>query len=302
MSALVVVKPITITDAILTSSTVTEADYSAWSSATTYALGSRVIIVATHKIYESLQASNLNKDPLTQPLWWIEVSPTNRWACLDTSVTTQTKRATSISYTLTPNQAVNALAVLNLTNATSVVISMTSVLGGGAVFSKTVNLAAMPLYSAWWAWFYGTKITPTQSVNLDLPSYVDGVITITINGGSALAVGVVMLGQQRAFGVGVQYGARVGIQDYSRKEKNDFGDTVLVERAFAKRANFDLIIEKYETDQLQTFLSEIRATNVLWIGTSEYESTIIFGFYKSFDILISYPTRSDCSLEIEGLT
>jgi hypothetical protein len=302
MSALVVVKPITITDAMLTSSTVTEADYSAWSSAATYALGARVIIVATHKIYESLQASNLNKDPLTQPLWWIEVSPTNRWACLDTSVTTQTKRATSISYTLTPNQAVNALAVLNLTNATSVVISMTSVLGGGTVFSKTLNLAAMPLYSAWWAWFYGTKITPTQSINLDLPSYVDGVITITINGGSELAVGVVMLGQQRAFGVGVQYGARVGIQDYSRKEKNDFGDTVLVERAFAKRANFDLIIEKYETDQLQTFLSEIRATNVLWIGTDDYESTTIFGFYKSFDILISYPTRSDCSLEIEGLT
>lgn len=302
MSALVVVKPIEITDAMLTSSSVTEADYSAWSSATTYSLGARVIIVATHKIYESLQASNLNKDPLTQPLWWIEVSPTNRWACLDTSVTTQTKRATSISYTLTPAQAVNALAVLNLTNATSVVISMTSVLGGGVVFSKTVNLAAMPLYSAWWAWFYGTKITPTQSVNLDLPSYVDGVITIVINGGSALAVGVVMLGQQRAFGVGVQYGARVGIQDYSRKEKNDFGDTVLVERAFAKRANFDLIIEKYETDQLQTFLSEIRATNVLWIGTDDYESTTIFGFYKSFDILISYPTRSDCSLEIEGLT
>jgi hypothetical protein len=111
-----------------------------------------------------------------------------------------------------------------------------------------------------------------------------------------------MIGQQRAFGAGIQYGARVGIQDYSRKEKNDFGDTVLVERAFAKRANFDLILEKFETDQLQNFLAEIRATNALWIGSDEYESTIVFGFYKSFDILISYPTRSDCSLEIEGLT
>jgi hypothetical protein len=75
-----------------------------------------------------------------------------------------------------------------------------------------------------------------------------------------------------------------------------------VQRAFAKRANFDLILEKYETDQLQNFLSDIRATNVLWIGTDEYESTTVFGFYKNFDILISYPERSDCSLEIEGLT
>lgn len=302
MSALVIVKPITITDAMLTSSTVTETDYPAWSGATTYALGARVIILSTHKIYESLQASNLNKDPLTQPLWWVEVSPTNRWSCLDTSVTTQTKRATSISYTLAPGEVVNVLAALNLTNATSLVISMASVLGGGTVFSKTVNLAAVPLYSAWWAWFNGTKIAPTQSVNVDLPSYVDGVITVTINGGTGLAVGVLMIGQQRAFGVGVQYGARVGIQDYSRKEKNDFGDTILVQRSFAKRANFDLILEQYETDQLQNFLAEIRATNALWIGSDIYESTIIFGFYKSFDILISYPTRSDCSLEIEGLT
>jgi hypothetical protein len=40
----------------------------------------------------------------------------------------------------------------------------------------------------------------------------------------------------------------------------------------------------------------------LWIGTEEYESTIVYGFYKNFDILIAYPEHSECSLEIEGLT
>ena len=302
MSALVIVSPITITDSMLVSSTVTEADHSAWSSATTYALGARVIVVSTHKIYESLQASNLNKDPLTQPLWWIEVSPTNRWACLDTSVSTQTKKATSIQYVINPGQSVNALAALNLTNVSSMTISMSSALGGGVVFTKTIDLSALPVFSNWWTWFYSSRVVPTQSINTDLPSYSDGIITVTINGGTGLAIGVLMIGQQRAFGVGVQYGARVGIQDYSRKEKNDFGDTVLVQRSFAKRANFDLVLEKYETDQLQNYLSEIRSTNALWIGTEEYESTTIFGFYKNFDIVISYENRSDCSLEIEGLT
>ncbi len=302
MTALVVVSPITITDSMLTSSNVTEADYSAWSSSTTYSVGDRVIVLSTHKIYQSLQSSNLNKDPTTQTVWWIQVSPTNKWSCLDTSLSTQTKRSTSITYTINPGQAVNALAALNLTNATSLVISMTSVLGGGTVFTKTVDLTPVPVYSTWYSWFFESKVTPTQSVNVDLPSYIDGVITVTINGGTNLAVGVLMIGRQRAFGLGIQYGARVGIQDYSRKEKNDFGDTILVQRAFAKRANFDLILEKVETDQLQNFLSEIRATNALWIGTDSYESTTIFGFYKTFDILISYPNRSDCSLEIEGLT
>ena len=302
MSALVVVSPITITDAMLSSSTVAEADYSAWSSATTYAAGTRVIVLSKHKIYESLQASNLNKDPTTQTAWWIEVSPTNRWACFDTSVSTQTKQSTSISFTINPGQSVNALAALNLSNVSSMTISMTSSLGGGTVFTKTIDLSALPVYSNWWTWFYSSKVTPTQSINLDLPSYVDGIITVTINGGTGLAVGVLMIGQQRAFGLGIQYGARVGIVDYSRKEKNTYGETILVQRSFAKRANFDLILEKYETDQLQNFLSEIRATNALWIGSDDYESTTIFGFYKSFDVVISYSNRSDCSLEIEGLT
>ena len=68
---LVVVSPLTITDAMLTTSNVAETDYSAWSSGATYALDDRVILTSTHKVYQSLQAGNTNKDPLTQPLWWI---------------------------------------------------------------------------------------------------------------------------------------------------------------------------------------------------------------------------------------
>lgn len=300
---LVVVSPLTITDAMLTSTNVAETDYSAWSSGSTYALAARVILTSTHKVYESLQASNTNHDPLTSPLWWIEVSPTNRWKSLDTSVSTQTAQATSITYTLTPGQAVNTIALLNITGGTSVTISMTSALAGGAtVYSKTVDLSSVPIAPDWWVWFYGVKTAPTQVILNDLPSYSDGVISVNLSGTASLALGVLMIGRQRAFGVGIQYGARVGIQDYSRKEKNDFGDTVLVQRAFAKRANFDMQIAKSEVDLFQIFLTEVRAKPCLWIGSTVYESTTVFGFYKNFDILISYPTYADCSLELEGLT
>ena len=300
---LVVVSPLTITDAMLTSTNVAETDYSAWASGTTYALAARVILTSTHKVYESLQASNTNHDPTTSPLWWVEVSPTNRWKALDTSVSTQTAKATSITYTLTPGQAVNTIALLNISGGNSVTISMTSALAGGAtVYTKTVDLSSIPIAPEWWVWFYGVKTAPTQVILNDLPSYTDGVITISLSGTTSLALGLLMIGRQRSFGVGINYGARVGIQDYSRKEKNDFGDTVLVQRAFAKRANFDMQIPKAEVDLFQNFLSEVRATPCLWIGSTTYESTTIFGFYKNFDILISYPTFSDCSLELEGLT
>jgi hypothetical protein len=75
-----------------------------------------------------------------------------------------------------------------------------------------------------------------------------------------------------------------------------------VRRAFAKRANFNLLIEKSEVDAFQLFLTEIRATPCLWIGSTEYESTTLFGFYKNFEALISYPDYADFELEIEGLT
>ncbi len=300
---LIVVQPLTITDAMVSApnTNVPETDYAVWSSATTYALSARVILTSTHKIYQSLQASNLNKDPTTQPLWWVEVSPTNKWALFDSAVSTQTKQSTYIKYTVTPGQTINAIAALNLTNATQIVITVTSA-SAGVIYSRTVDVSPIPASASWWDWFFGIKRAQTQCVLVDLPSYPDATIKFELYGGSSLAIGVLLIGQQRAFGTGIKYGAKVGIQDYSRKEKNDFGDTVLVQRAFARRADFELMVSADEVDSLQGFLSDVRAVPCLWIGSTKYEATTVFGFYKTFDILISYPSQSDCSLQIEGLT
>jgi hypothetical protein len=212
-------------------------------------------------------------------------------------------QANNITYRLIPAQAINSIAVLNIASGTQLTVKMISPATGspGIVYEKIVDLTGLPLAAGWWEWFYGAKIVPSQSILLDLPSYTDCEVEIELLGDSDLAVGVILVGQQQAFGLGIKYGARVGIQDYSRKETNEFGDTILVQRAFAKRANFDLFLKREEVDSFQNALSTIRATPVLWIGSTQYESTTLFGFYKNFDILISYPNHSDCELEIEGL-
>ena len=311
-NAFVIVEPITITDSALITSgsppatNVPENDYPAWSAGSTYAAGDRVILTSTHKIYESLLSGNIGNDPtqLSSPTYWIEVGPTNRWAAFDTSVSTATVQANNITYTLEPNAAITALALLNLKNATEVNITVVSPLSGspGIVYQKSVSLISLPVSPDWWSWFYSIRRQQTQSIFTDLPAYPDGIITIELLGGSDLSVGVILIGQKQVFGLGIKYGASIGIQDYSRKETNEFGDTVLVQRAFAKRANFDLFINASEVDSLQLTLSELRAVPCLWIGSNKYEATTVFGFYKNFDILISYPEHSDCQLEIEGLT
>lgn len=304
--AISIVEPVTITDSMLISTNVPEADYLAWSSATTYAINARVIVVATHKIYESLQASNTNHDPLSSPTWWIEVSPTNRWKCFDVFNSSQTKYPANtppnITYAIKPGQAIGALALLNMEGANLVSITVNDPVYGN-VYSKTIDVRPLPYFSTWWHWFFGSRKLKGQDVVVnDIPTFPNATVTVSIDGNTTLALGLIVIGQQNLFSLGMKYGSKVGIQDYSRKETNDFGDTVFTKRAFAKRSSFEIFLESGEVDQLQNYLASIRAKPVLWIGTKDYESTTIFGFYKNFEILLSYPDHSECSLDIEGLT
>ncbi len=110
---LLCIVPIEFTDTDLLSSSVTEDDYAVWNSGTTYALGARVIRTTsdTHKIYESLQASNLNKTPESQPTWWIEVSATNRWKCLDGSLFQGTETTGTLKYYFASPDPITAVAL-----------------------------------------------------------------------------------------------------------------------------------------------------------------------------------------------
>ena len=256
--ALKVVKPIAVTDAMLISTDVPETDYPAYAAGTTYPLGGRVIVLSNHSIYESLQASNVGHDPLTSPTWWIRVSATNPWKLFDTSNSTQTKKSTSFTYTIKPNQAINAFAALNLTACSSLRIRLVDPVYG-TVYDKTIDLTSVPETVGWWEWFFGQRTAPTLTVSLGLPSFPAASLILDFEGGADLAVGTVIFGQQTFLGRGIKYGARVGIKDYSRKETNDFGDVVLVQRAFAKRANFDMYLDKAQTDSVQNILSGLRA-------------------------------------------
>lgn len=301
--SLKIIEPISITNAMLLSTNVPENDYAEWSTSTTYTFGARVIYTSNHKIYESLQSGNLNKAPTTQTTWWAEVKPTNRWAAFDTSNSTKTFAPASdspkITYELSVS-SIDSVALLNIDGTTEAKITLTHPVSG-IVFSETVSLLGSPKSSEWWAWFFGDRDRPSQVVITDIPKFVNSKLTIELTGNQSMSIGVIIVGTTRQIGNGVLNGARVGIQDYSRKEKNSYGDTVLVERAFARRANFDILIEAIEVDMVISYLSSIRAKPCLWIGGTS-EALSVYGFYKSFEVLIKYATHSEFQLELEGLT
>jgi hypothetical protein len=93
----------------------------------------------------------------------------------------------------------------------------------------------------------------------------------------------------------------LGINDYSRKETDDFGNTSLVERSFSKRMGVKLVLGNADVDRVHAALSAVRATPILWLGSGRYSAMLVYGFFRDFEIDIAYTRHSYCTLNIEGM-
>jgi len=119
--------PIDVDDTVLVASNIAETDYATWNSGTNYGLADRVIVVATHSIYESAQAGNLNHDPTTDdpidPVWWVRVGATNKWRAFDDVIQDQAVKTGGITYELDVASRADGIALFNL-DASSVTVQV----------------------------------------------------------------------------------------------------------------------------------------------------------------------------------
>lgn len=295
-----IISPTIITDAEFVSSTVPEDDYLAWSSSTSYNIGDRVIVVAEHRIYEAI-TSNTNKPPSSNPTDWLNLGATNRWRMFDEKVGTVTSATEELTVVLEPG-IINSIALINI-KGSEVIITMTDP-SEGVVFNQTYQLYDPIGINDWWPYFFEEIRRKTSLIVEGLPSYRNAEVSITISDGPTqeVSIGSCVVGKQFQYAKAVNYGASVGIQDYSRKERDQFGNAIIVERAFSKRARWSFLFRNTDLDALQSKLSELRAKPAVYIGTDIYSATVIYGFFKDFDIVITYPEHSECSIDIEGLT
>lgn len=294
-----VIKPVTFADAMLVSTTATEAT-AAWSAATTYALNAEVSY--SNSIYVSLQASNLNKQPDTNPTWWIRKSATNPYRMFDTSVDSQTTETTSLTVVIATGM-INSLALINMLGTTLVVTGRDG-LAGPIVYTKTVDLDGTIIVD-WYEYFFEPYDNLSEVVFTDIPPYSGMHLTIelTTGSGSPVSIGGCVFGTTYTLGQ-TQYGASVGIKDYSVKEVDQFGNTQLLQRAFSRRMEATVFVDNGAFNRVYKLLSELRAIPCIYIGSQDdkFNPTIIYGYYRDFDTVIQYPTMSMCSIEIEGLS
>lgn len=295
-----VLAPISITSAMLTSSNVAETDYAEWAVGTAYTAGQKVIRLTTHRIYEAI-GSTTGDTPEASPTKWLDLGATNRWKAFDQKVGTATTKADSVEWVIEPGQSIGSVGFLDLV-AESVRVRVYDATDG-LVYESTQTLTGAITSADWFTYFFEPVSRRQFALFADLPSYRDPTITITVSGlaGETVECGVCLLGTYTEFADAVRYGASAGIVDYSKKTVDDFGNIQITERAFSKRASWQLLVSNNDIDKLQRTLASLRATPALYIGSDRFDATIVYGFYRDFDINIEYFNHSECSIELEGL-
>ena len=296
-----VIKPITVTPAMILASNAVEA-YAAWSAATTYAKDA--IVDYGEGYYISLVNSNLNNIPSAPgSTFWAYVGPDNKHAMFDGQVSTATTSSSPLVVTIAPG-IVNSVALIDLVGS-SVTISMTDNGASPPVYTRTVELDGSIVFD-WYTYFFEPFVQLAEVVLTDLPPYANGRITMTLTSGGNVAIGEFLVGTVYELGeVGMEQGASVGIIDYSRKDTdNDTGLTTFVRRAYSKRMSGQFLLENGQLNAVQRILADIRAVPSVFIGSeaADYSPLIVYGFYRDFSIDIAYPTKSFCRIEVEGLT
>lgn len=299
-----IIKPVTVTDSILTSSNITEDDYAQWAVGTTYNVGDKVIVLSTHRIYESLVGSNLGNDPTTDDgTNWLNIGATNRWKAFDQKIGDPVTNLNTIEYVLSDADSnVTSVALFGLEGISANVTVTDDT--EGEVYNQTVSLIDNRNIVDWYTYFFEEQVQREQALFLDIPPYVgsDVDVTVTAATGETAELGQLVLGFLSNIGT-TSYGTAISIEDFSRKETDAFGNFIVVERAFAQLADFDVQFETANARKIQRTLASLRATPVVYIGSPDTAyGTTIYGFYRRFDLTLEGPSLSFGAIEVEGLT
>lgn len=294
------VRPYSVTAANLTSNVpITGTEYA---STGTYALGARVINTTgadpTYHEYESLVANNTG-NALDDSSKWLDLGAINRFRMFDSVNGTLTTNGTTINVTVNVTGRADGLGLLGLDAETVQVVVTAGVYG--TVYDQTYELVDNDGITSWYDYFTEDEVYSSDLVLTDLPLYTDPSIQVIITKAGTASCGTMVLGQSIDLGAAL-YGAQAGIIDYSRKETDDFGNTSLVERSYAKRSRFKLKTDNTRVDSIFRTLAQYRATPALWVGVEDQSATWAYGWARDWYVEFSMMEQSHISLEIEGLT
>lgn len=236
----------------------------AWDSVTSYAAGSYVYVAATKKRYISQQGSNVNHDPtVDNGTWWLPDGWVNSWRALaaDTANATIADDATGIFFEIEADDTYTHIGLLGVKGASARVV----VKNASAVTVHDETQTGTATYGS--ADFFRPSF-----IFDDLPIESGFTIEITIAdtgvSGVLSEVAKVVIGKTYALGALVSGDTRVGFEDFSIKEQDEFGDWNTTERGYSDLATFEVQHATNRTRWLKSLIVSKRVTPCLyWVAT-----------------------------------
>lgn len=300
--------PITLTDAMLSSSTIAEpaAGETAWNAATSYTVGQRCILASTHRVYENLIAG-VNATSPDQALTgatprWLDYGPTLRWAAFDGVVNTPSTATTSFTYVLLPG-FFNAIAFYGM-NGASITVSIKDAPGGTVFYTYSGSLIEPPV--DYYDYYFGAIRGLSKLVLSDILLYANPEVTITVTGVGTVEAGMIAFGDLRPLisegGIGgTQQGASAEPFTYSYINTDAFGRTSIVRRHSATNMRVSVVLPKTDADAALATVQSVLDVPAAWIATDAegYAGLNVFGL-GSGSLGYEGPNHATLNITVKG--
>ena len=295
------VRPIAIDVDSLASSNVPE-DNPEWNPASTYDVDDVVRWLGsdnrTHD-FQSLQAANTGHS-VNDAAWWLDLGPSNPWRMFDQSNSSVTTNPESIATAIQVDGRADSVSLLNIVGAAVRIVMET--VEAGVIYDETFNLVSNSGVNDWYEYFFEPIVRKGDLTVYDLPLNADPIISVYLfEPGETATIGSLVIGQSKYLG-DVIHPSDIGINDYSRKDADEFGNFTIIQRNFAKLAGLKLAIDEDRVDAIAALLAAYRATAVVWVGVEQYASTWVYGWAKNWRIQFAGPNETYLTLDLEGLT
>ena len=304
-----IIKPLsdtfTVTDAMLTSSSIPEPDTgeNPWNGATAYTAGDEVYLASNHTIYERLISGTTATSPDADTTNWVAVRKTNRWSMFDLFRNRKSVYASSLTVVITPGQKIDALAIAGLDNVNEIEITVTS--DGEEIYSLTKNMNRR-FTTGWYSYFFG-EFKPKKSLAVfDIPPVPNPLITVTftaVNGN--VSVGSFLINMNKYIGnLGEE--AISDVLNFSSVTRDEFGNSEMVARRNVPKLSGKILAKKGDINMIRVLRDELNATPAAYIGIDDsddeyFEPNFIIGFYRQFSIDQRNPEHVFIDFEAEEI-
>ena len=235
--------------------------------------------------------------PENTPLIWEDLGFTNKYKQLDKNLGSQTVVNGDMEFSFVVSK-VDSIYFFNVL-ASQIDVKVTQI-DTSEIVIDTQNSMRSKDGGSWYNFWFKDFFNKTK-LFVEIPMRFNVLVEIKLhNIGGYSKCGLIGIGKKEFLGATL-YGAGIGIVDFSKQETNADGESYFEQGRVKSTNNITLDVVSADTDRVIETLTKYRSTPVIFIGSKQFKSTYVFGIYTKFDTLISTPTITKLTLDLEGL-